>query len=772
MRKLTFLLLLLLSCHMAQSQAGHLIINQVYGGGGNAGATFKNDFIELFNPSSAPITFTNWSIQYASAAATGTWNDIGTISGTIPAGGYYLIQLQGGTVGADLPTPDAIFNSINLAAANGKVALVSHNTSLSGTCPVAGVIDFVGYGTANCSEVSTALAGSNVLAIVRIPCTDRDNNGIDFLTDAPNPRNSTAPVTSCYFVNNISTDAVSGPFCVNSTTSASGTVAYTAYGTFNTTFTAYLSDASGSFTAPVSIGSISVNATDPAGVIPITIPAGSAGSDAYKIRVASSVPAITGSASVYFSVVNGVANISGMSGSFTGNSITVSWTNPSNCFDEIMLVARHGSAIVASPTGNGSGYDPDLDFGGSGTAFDGGKVVYKGTVSGQTITGLSSGSTYYIKAFTRKGSVWSNGIEISVMPRLLPAPGEILINQLSPDYAGASDEYIELVNTTNKIFNLSDLAIRYQSASGVAGLAGGTLSGTLLARQFWLLSPNATLTVGLNNGTARDGAFTAGMAATGGQVALVRVTDNTIIDAVGYGTITGGAYTETAAASAPPVDGGLRRVNDGVDNNNNSTDFVTVANGAIRLRNSGSGVLNIQLKDVRVQMRGTSVIISFTNAYELNIEHYEIQRTSKGNDFQSIAWIRNVRNNNMENHYEYFDQDKVQGVVYYRVKAVSKDGLDLYSSLISLKTTSQKQSIYLLSQNRNNNRILLKGFMPAGKYSVIVSNYIGQILMKEVVLHNGGALTHALIVHRSFQGWYHLQFSNDERTFTVKGFLP
>src|SRR5207249_4835668 len=28
----------------------HIVISQVYGGGGNSGAAYKNDFIELFNP--------------------------------------------------------------------------------------------------------------------------------------------------------------------------------------------------------------------------------------------------------------------------------------------------------------------------------------------------------------------------------------------------------------------------------------------------------------------------------------------------------------------------------------------------------------------------------------------------------------------------------------------------------------------------------------------------------------------------------------------------
>ncbi len=33
-------------------QADHVVISQVYGGGGNSGAPFNKDFVELYNPTS------------------------------------------------------------------------------------------------------------------------------------------------------------------------------------------------------------------------------------------------------------------------------------------------------------------------------------------------------------------------------------------------------------------------------------------------------------------------------------------------------------------------------------------------------------------------------------------------------------------------------------------------------------------------------------------------------------------------------------------------
>src|SRR5471030_1587146 len=125
-----------------------LVISQIYGGGGNAGSTYKNDFIEIFNPGNAPVSVAGWSVQYASAAGT-SWQAT-ALAGSIPAGGYYLVQEAAGTGGTTaLPTADAT-GTINMSATAGKVVLASQATAFtSGTsCPAgATVIDSVSFGT-------------------------------------------------------------------------------------------------------------------------------------------------------------------------------------------------------------------------------------------------------------------------------------------------------------------------------------------------------------------------------------------------------------------------------------------------------------------------------------------------------------------------------------------------------------------------------------------------------------------------------------------------
>lgn len=183
----------------ANAVSNSLVISQVYGGGGNSGATYRNDFIEIFNRGITTVNISGWSVQYGGATLT-TWQAT-NLTGSIAPGHYYLIQEGAGAGGTqDLPTPDAT-GSIAMSATAGKVALVNSTTACSGSdCAGASRVDFIGYGSsANASEGNPAPAPSNSNADLRASngCTDTDANSVDFATGAPNPRTSTSATNGC-----------------------------------------------------------------------------------------------------------------------------------------------------------------------------------------------------------------------------------------------------------------------------------------------------------------------------------------------------------------------------------------------------------------------------------------------------------------------------------------------------------------------------------------------------------------------------------------------
>ena len=561
------------------------------------------------------------------------------------------------------------------------------------------------------------------------------------------------------------TTVATSPFCVDGATGAAGTVSYTSIGTYTAaTFNALLSDAAGSFAAPVNIGSASVTGTDPGGSVNITIPAGTVSGTGYKIRVDCVTPSVTGSESIAFEVINGAKNVTGLAGITASGQVTVNWTNPNACFDEIMIVVKATTTITGTPTGDGTAYTADLNFLGTGTAFDGGKVVYKGNTSGQVVMGLTNGTTYYIKAFTRRGTNWSSGVEINVTPAVVVLPGEILINQVSPDYGAAADEYIELVNTTNKTFDLSTLAIRYQSAAGSSGPAGGTLSGILQPHHYWLLSPNATVTVGLTNALARDGSFATGFAAASGQLALVRISDDVVIDGVGYGTITGGTYTEGTASAPPPTDGGIKRTVDGVDTDNNSADFSTVANASILLRNSSNTPLPVKFANVRAYQQGSGIKVEWSNLTETNVLNYKVERSTGGQTFIILSDLAAAKNDGGRADYSFVDALPVDGVNLYRIQATETDGRKLYSVIVRVNTKGGKMEITIYPNPVSGSQLSLQATeLPKGLYTVQVYNAGGQQMHSQQLNHNGGSVTEMIQLPSSLHsGMYNLHISNGE----------
>jgi hypothetical protein len=194
----------LLVAPAARSASADMVLSQVYAGGGNSGATYANDFVELFNRGASAIDLSAWSIQYASSAGT-TWQ-VTPLSGSVQPGGYYLVQLaSAGAIGAALPTPDAS-GTTNLANTGGKVALVRSASALScgaapGSCSVDPLVaDLIGYGSASDYEGSAAAAGlDNTTAALRANggCTDTDENASDFAGAIPTPRNSASAAALC-----------------------------------------------------------------------------------------------------------------------------------------------------------------------------------------------------------------------------------------------------------------------------------------------------------------------------------------------------------------------------------------------------------------------------------------------------------------------------------------------------------------------------------------------------------------------------------------------
>lgn len=444
-RFLQYLLLpVLLLAQAAGAQTNHLVIAEIYGGGSNASAAYANDYVMLYNPTTAAISLSGYSLQYASSSGT-SWTTVTLpTADSVQAGHYYLVGLysnsqQGGTnVGAALPTPDFQATSatylssgsvrsqsyaINMSAQYGKVLLSNSATiTPAGTsCPVglATTVDFVGFGAANCYEGTGPAANAaytNSTAVSRtVPGTDTDDNSADFHQISATPRNSSYS-TSAMSVGSASAN----PSSVNSGSTTTLTVVVNP-GSFTSsaTVTADLSTLGGSATQALALGSTAYTYS-----YTYAVPTGTAATS-YAIPVkATDNTTATATGSIALTVTapvttTPIATLQGNRGTYVGTSVSTTGVVTSVVYNGFFM------QMPGTPASRTSGISEGIDvFTSSAPTVHVGDNV---TVSGSlTLYPLATASVTPALEISRPT------VTINSSGNVLPAPIVLTTADLTP----------------------------------------------------------------------------------------------------------------------------------------------------------------------------------------------------------------------------------------------------------------------------------------------------------------------------------------------------
>ena len=160
------------------------------------------------------------------------------------------------------------------------------------------------------------------------------------------------------------------------------------------------------------------------------------------------------------------ANITNLIATPQPNAMLLGWTNPTTAFNEVMIVAKANTGFTATPSG--TAFTANANFTGISTAFNGGKVVYRGTGTSMTVTGLTAGTTYFFRVYTRSGTVWSTGVEVSAIPTA-PAPPANITNLISTPQPNAM-----LLGWTNPTTAFNEVMIVVKANTGFTTIPSGT----------------------------------------------------------------------------------------------------------------------------------------------------------------------------------------------------------------------------------------------------------------------------------------------------------
>lgn len=436
-----------------------VVISQVYGGGGNSGATLKSDFIELHNNGSTAVNLTGWHVAYASATGT-SWTGKTALTGTIQPGGYYLIKeadgANGDNTGSALTSPNAT-GTIAMGGGAGKVALVNNGTTLDAVaCPTnASIVDIVGYGAASaCAGTTTALTNNQSARRLANGCTDSASgstgSGADFEVIAPPvPRNGDSTAITC---------SNAPVLTINDVTQAEGNS-----GTTNFTFTVSLSSpapAGGvTFDIATSDGTATTANSDyvAKSLTAQTIPAGSSTysftvavngdttpetNESFNVSVTNVVGATVGDASGLGTIQNDDGALIVPINLIQGSGSQSPYKDQTLTTEGVVTVARSGSFFIQSlavaggsrparDDGNPATSDGILVFSPLPAGMGVGDVVQ---VTGKVIEYMPVANTFPVTEFQSA----SNIVKVSDAPVPLPAAKELTAADfsaalLSPD---------------------------------------------------------------------------------------------------------------------------------------------------------------------------------------------------------------------------------------------------------------------------------------------------------------------------------------------------
>ena len=171
----------------ATAAADHLIINELYARGGSANNPFTHKYVEIYNPTSAPISLGGLSIQYRSATGTSTASATALNSVDLAPGDFYVLQgSSNGSTGAALPADkvDQVAGGFNPSGTTGTVFLATGTIGINPDTSATQVIDKLGFGGSNSPEGTAATytgANGDGGSLNRLNDDDTNNNDTDFV---------------------------------------------------------------------------------------------------------------------------------------------------------------------------------------------------------------------------------------------------------------------------------------------------------------------------------------------------------------------------------------------------------------------------------------------------------------------------------------------------------------------------------------------------------------------------------------------------------------
>lgn len=180
---------------------------------------------------------------------------------------------------------------------------------------------------------------------------------------------------------------------------------------------------------------------------------------------------------------------------------------------------------------------------------------------------------------------------------------------------------------------------------------------------------------------------------------------------------------------------------------------------------SSSAALPVSLVELKAVQEQQRVLIKWSVAQEININEYEVQHSTNGRDFNTIATVE-ARNSSIATSYSARHDAPAKGNNYYRLRIIEKGGVQV-SKVIVVKL-GDDASIFSITQSGNGLHLHMKG-VPKGEYKMLLLNSTGQTIKSETMSHDGtNILRQVQLNGAAIKGIYSVVLQSAENRFTKR----
>ncbi len=438
--------------------------------------------------------------------------------------------------------------------------------------------------------------------------------------------------------------------------------------------------------------------------------------------------------------ITGPSTILFVNGSFT-NASGAALTNSGNLYVQQQLV--NGQSSMAA---------------GTGTLYLNGSAL-------QTVSGTQPFKTFNLVSDNGAGITLSNDVSVSGVHTFTTgvistsATPNYLIYEAGASYTGDGDSkhvngWVTKNGNTAFVFPLGNgtvertIAMSSLSAASVfnARYAGPTTNTSNVAAPLVTVDPNEYWILNkISGGTA-----TVDMNWNNSKIAMPQY----LLSSIRVASYIGGLWTQAGGSAAGNTS------TTGTISSNSLSSFGSFTFGSI------SFALPVNVLQFSAYNNNGFAVVNWTTSNEINVGHYEIQRSDDGISFYTIGNLV-ARNVSSEQQYAYTDSKSLNEQTYYRLRSVDQDGKTQLSK-IAVVSGSISSERYMTVANPARGSIHLATKNITGVFEYRINNLGGQLLQMGTIKMPGSGSYDIALTSAVKNGMYILQVQKPGYSFSRK----